>query len=174
LRVVMLTGDNAATARAIGAQVGVDDIVADVRPEEKAGKIAEIQETTRWVGMVGDGINDAPALAKADVGFAIGTGTDVAIETGDVILSSGKLTGIPMAIAVSRRTIGTIRQNLFLAFVYNVVLIPVAAGVLAPFEMFPQFLRQLHPILAALAMAASSISVVSNSLRLYKADITRK
>jgi P-type Cu+ transporter len=174
LRVVMLTGDNAATARAIGSQVGVDDIAADVRPEEKAGKIAEIQKTTPWVGMVGDGINDAPALAKADVGFAIGTGTDVAIETGDVILSSGKLTGIPMAIAISRRTIGTIRQNLFLAFVYNVVLIPVAAGVLAPFDMFPQFLRQLHPILAALAMAASSISVVSNSLRLYKADITRR
>ncbi len=174
LRVVMLTGDNEATARAIGAQVGVDEIVADVRPEEKADKIDEIKKNTPWVGMVGDGINDAPALARADVGFAIGTGTDVAIETGDVILSSGKLTGIPTAIAVSRRTIGTIRQNLFLAFVYNIVLIPVAAGVLAPFEMFPHFLRQLHPILAALAMAASSISVVTNSLRLYKADIVRK
>jgi P-type Cu+ transporter len=174
LRVVMLTGDNAATARAIGAQVGVDEIVADVRPEEKADKIDEIKKNAPWVGMVGDGINDAPALAKADVGFAIGTGTDVAIETGDVILSSGKLTGIPTAIAVSRRTIGTIRQNLFLAFIYNIVLIPVAAGVLAPFEMFPHFLRQLHPILAALAMAASSISVVTNSLRLYKADIVRK
>jgi P-type Cu+ transporter len=174
LRVVMLTGDNAATARAIGAQVGVDEIVADVRPEEKADKIDEIKQDAPWVGMVGDGINDAPALAKADVGFAIGTGTDVAIEAGDVILSSGKLTGIPTAIAVSRRTIGTIRQNLFLAFIYNIVLIPVAAGVLAPFEMFPHFLRQLHPILAALAMAASSISVVTNSLRLYKADIVRK
>ena len=174
LRVVMLTGDNAATARAIGAQVGVDDIAADVRPGEKADKIDEIRSTSRWVGMVGDGINDAPALAKADVGFAIGTGTDVAIETGDVILSSGKLTGIPLAIAISRRTIGTIRQNLFLAFIYNIVLIPVAAGILAPFEMFPQFLRQLHPILAALAMAASSISVVSNSLRLYSADISRR
>jgi Cu+-exporting ATPase len=174
LRVVMLTGDNSATARAIGAQVGVDDIAADVRPGEKADKIDEIRSTSRWVGMVGDGINDAPALAKADVGFAIGTGTDVAIETGDVILSSGKLTGIPLAIAISRRTIGTIRQNLFLAFIYNIVLIPVAAGILAPFEMFPQFLRQLHPILAALAMAASSISVVSNSLRLYSADISRR
>ena len=174
LRVVMLTGDNAATARAIGAQVGVDDIAADVRPGEKADKIDEIRNTSKWVGMVGDGINDAPALAKADVGFAIGTGTDVAIETGDVILSSGKLTGIPLAISISRRTIGTIRQNLFLAFIYNIVLIPVAAGVLAPFEMFPQFLRQLHPILAALAMAASSISVVSNSLRLYSADIFRR
>jgi P-type Cu+ transporter len=174
LRVVMLTGDNEATARAIGAQVGVDEIVADVRPEEKADKIDEIKKNTPWVGMVGDGINDAPALARADVGFAIGTGTDVAIETGDVILSSGKLTGIPTAIAVSRRTIGTIRQNLFLAFVYNIVLIPVAAGVLAPFEMFPHFLRQLHPILAALAMAASSISVVTNSLRLYRADIVHK
>jgi P-type Cu+ transporter len=174
LRVVMLTGDNEATARAIGAQVGVDEIVADVRPEEKADKINEIKMNAPWVGMVGDGINDAPALARADVGFAIGTGTDVAIETGDVILSSGKLTGIPTAIAVSRRTIGTIRQNLFLAFIYNIVLIPVAAGVLAPFEMFPHFLRQLHPILAALAMAASSISVVTNSLRLYRADIVRK
>ena len=174
LRVVMLTGDNAATARAIGAQVGVDDIAAEVRPEEKADKIDEIGSTSRWVGMVGDGINDAPALAKADVGFAIGTGTDIAIETGDVILSSGKLTGIPLAITISRRTIGTIRQNLFLAFIYNIVLIPVAAGVLAPFDMFPQFLRQLHPILAALAMAASSISVVSNSLRLYSADISRR
>jgi P-type Cu+ transporter len=174
LQVVMLTGDNAATARAIGAQVGIDDIVADVRPGEKADKIDEIKKRSLWVGMVGDGINDAPALARADVGFAIGTGTDVAIETGDVILSSGKLTGIPTAIAVSRRTIRTIRQNLFLAFVYNIVLIPVAAGVLAPFEIFPHFLRQLHPILAALAMAASSISVVTNSLRLYRTDIARK
>ncbi|MBA3012663.1 MAG: copper-translocating P-type ATPase [Desulfobacula sp.] len=173
LRVVMLTGDNLATARAIGRQVNVDDIVADVRPEEKSGKIEQLQAEKAMVGMVGDGINDAPALARADVGFAIGTGTDVAMETGAVILSSGRLSGIPLAIHISRRTIHTIRQNLFLAFVYNIVLIPVAAGILAPFDMFPDFLRQLHPILAALAMAASSISVVTNSLRLYRADFSK-
>jgi len=173
LRVIMLTGDNIQTAQTIGRQVGVDEIVADVRPEEKSGKIEQLQAGKAMVGMVGDGINDAPALARADIGFAIGTGTDVAMETGDVILSSGRLTGIPLAIHISRRTLHTIRQNLFLAFVYNIVLIPVAAGILAPFDMFPDFLRQLHPILAALAMAASSISVVTNSLRLYRADFSR-
>ncbi|MFH2090776.1 MAG: heavy metal translocating P-type ATPase [Pseudomonadota bacterium] len=171
LKVIMLTGDNIQTARAIAQQVAVDEVEADVRPEEKSGRIKALQQGNILVGMVGDGINDAPALAQADIGFAIGTGTDVAIETGDIILSGGKLTGIPRAIKISKKTIATIRQNLFLAFVYNIVLIPVAAGVLAPFEMFPDFLRQLHPILAALAMAASSISVVSNSLRLYKAEV---
>ncbi len=171
IKVVMLTGDNLQTARAIAREVNVDEIEAEVRPEEKSGKVKAFQQQETMVGMVGDGINDAPALAQADIGFAIGTGTDVAIEAGDVILSSGKLTGIPKAIKISRKTIATIRQNLFLAFVYNIVLIPVAAGILAPFEIFPEFLRQLHPILAALAMAASSISVVTNSLRLYNADI---
>ena len=172
LKVVMLTGDNLQTAKAIGNEVNVDDVEAEVRPEEKSGKVKVFQQNNVLVGMVGDGINDAPALAQADIGFAIGTGTDVAIETGDVILSSGKLTGIPKAIKISRKTIATIKQNLFLAFVYNIILIPVAAGILAPFDMFPEFLRQLHPILAALAMAASSISVVTNSLRLYNADIS--
>ncbi len=172
LKVVMLTGDNLQTARAIANEVNVDDVEAEVRPEEKSGKVKAFQQNNALAGMVGDGINDAPALAQADIGFAIGTGTDVAIETGDVILSSGKLTGIPKAIKISRKTIATIQQNLFLAFVYNIILIPVAAGILAPFDMFPEFLRQLHPILAALAMAASSISVVTNSLWLYNADIT--
>lgn len=190
LKVVMLTGDNLNTAISIASEAGIDkqNIVAEVKPEEKSQKIKELQlkidqsgnvhatdlvHTKKsdkdhvLVGMVGDGINDAPALAVADVGFAIGTGTDIAIEAGDIILSSGSLTGIPKAIAISRDTLNTIRQNLFLAFFYNIILIPVAAGILAPFAFFPDFLRQLHPILAAIAMAASSISVVTNSLRLY-------
>jgi len=171
LQVVMLTGDNPQTARTIAGQVGIEDIYSEVRPDEKSLKVKEIQERGNNVGMVGDGINDAPALAQADVGMAIGTGTDVAIETADVILSSGSLTGIPRTIDISRKTMRTVRQNLFLAFIYNAVLIPVAAGVLAPIETLPMMLRQLHPILAALAMAMSSISVVSNSLRLYKAKI---
>ncbi len=171
LQVVMLTGDNPQTARTIAGQVGIEDIYSEVRPDEKSLKVKEIQGKSLRVGMVGDGINDAPALAQADVGLAIGTGTDVAIETADVILSSGSLAGIPRTIAISRKTMGTVRQNLFLAFVYNAVLIPVAAGVLAPIETLPMMLRQLHPILAALAMAMSSISVVSNSLRLYRAKI---
>lgn len=190
LKVVMLTGDNLNTAISIASEAGIDkqNIVAEVKPEEKSQKIKELQLKINQsenvhatdlvhtkksdkdhvlVGMVGDGINDAPALAVADVGFAIGTGTDIAIEAGDIILSSGSLTGIPKAIAISRDTLNTIRQNLFLAFFYNIILIPVAAGILAPFAFFPDFLRQLHPILAAIAMAASSISVVTNSLRLY-------
>ncbi|MCJ8499269.1 heavy metal translocating P-type ATPase [Desulfatitalea alkaliphila] len=171
LKVVMLTGDNQQTARAMADQVGIDEVFAEVRPEEKAAKVQELRDQGLRVAMVGDGINDAPALAQADLGMAIGTGTDVAIETADVILSSGRLTGIPRAIAVGRRTMATVRQNLFLAFIYNVTLIPVAAGVLALVAGMPQMLRELHPILAALAMALSSISVVSNSLRLYKAKI---
>jgi len=171
LKVVMLTGDNLQTAQAIASQVNVDEIFAEVRPEEKSLKIKELQKKNEKVGMVGDGINDAPALAQADIGLAIGTGTDVAIETGDVILSSGSLTGVSRSILISRKTMHTVKQNLFLAFCYNTVLIPVAAGVLAPFESLPMLLRQLHPILAALAMALSSISVVSNSLRLYNAEI---
>lgn len=168
LQVVMLTGDNIQTARAIAAQVHIDDIFAEVRPDEKSSKVKELQEQGKKVGMVGDGINDAPALAQADVGMAIGTGTDVAIETADVILSGGSLTGVGKAIALSRATMKTIRQNLFWAFFYNIILIPVAAGALHPFEIMPEFLRQLHPILAALAMSLSSVTVVSNSLRLYR------
>lgn len=171
LKVVMLTGDNLETAKAIGAQVNIDDIYAEIRPQEKSIKVKELQQHAKRVGMVGDGINDAPALAQADVGFAIGTGTDVAIETAEVILSSGSLSGIPRAIQLSRATMATIKQNLFWAFGYNLILIPVAAGILYPFESLPNMLRQLHPILAALAMAFSSVSVVTNSLRLYKAKI---
>ena len=171
LKVVMLTGDNLQTARAIASEVNIDEIFAEIRPEEKSSKVKELQEKGEKTGMVGDGINDAPALDQADVGMAIGTGTDVALETGDVILSSGSLTGVSRAIRISRATMATIKQNLFFAFIYNIVLIPVAAGILAPFDIVPVFLRQLHPILAALAMAFSSISVVSNSLRLYHADI---
>ena len=148
--------------------MGIDDVVAEVRPDEKSSRVKALQEQARRVAMVGDGINDAPALAQADVGMAIGTGTDVALETADVILSSGNLNGVSRAIGLSRATMTAIRQNLFWAFGYNVVLIPLAAGVLQPFESVPLFLRQLHPILAALAMAFSSISVVSNSLRLYR------
>ena len=168
LRVVMLTGDNIQTARTVAAEANLDEILAEVRPEEKSLRIKELQDRGKKVGMVGDGINDAPALAQADVGLAIGTGTDVAIETGDVILVSGSLKGISRAIHLSRATMRTIRQNLFWAFFYNIILIPVAAGVLFPFEFLPHFLRQLHPILAAFAMAMSSITVVSNSLRLYR------
>jgi len=171
LKVVMLTGDNEKAAQTIASEVGIDEVFAEVRPEEKSSKIKELQDKGEKVGMVGDGINDAPALAQADVGLAIGTGTDVAIETGDVILASGSLGGVSRAINLSRATMRTIRQNLFWAFFYNVVLIPVAAGVLYPFEFFPSYLRQLHPILAAFAMAMSSITVVSNSLRLYRAKI---
>ena len=171
LKVVMLTGDNTQSAMAIAKVVNIDQVVAEVRPEEKSSKIKELQSKGEKVGMVGDGINDAPALAQADVGLAIGTGTDVAIESGDVILASGNLSGVSRAIRISRATMKTIRQNLFWAFFYNIILIPVAAGALYPLATLPSFLRQLHPILAALAMAMSSITVVSNSLRLYKAKI---
>jgi Cu+-exporting ATPase len=171
LKVVMLTGDNARAAGVIARKAGIDEVVADVLPDEKEGNIQELQAKGEKVGMVGDGINDAPALARADVGLAIGTGTDVAIETGDVILQSGNLKGVPRAIRISRATMTAIRQNLFWAFIYNIILIPVAAGALYPFESLPGFMRELHPILAALAMAMSSITVVSNSLRLYRKKI---
>jgi len=169
LRVMMITGDNEKTARAIGDQVGIAEVMAEVRPEEKSSRVKTLQEEGRKVAMVGDGINDAPALAQAEVGIAIGSGTDVAIETAGVILSGGSLKGVPAAIELSRATMRTIRQNLFWAFFYNIILIPVAAGALYPIEAAPDFLRSLHPIFAALAMSLSSVSVVSNSLRLYRA-----
>ncbi len=179
LTVVMLTGDNPATAAAIGREAGIDRVLAGVLPGEKAEYVRRLQaefgddgrDHDGHVGMVGDGINDAPALAQANVGFAIGTGTDVAMETADVTLMRGDLRSVPQAIRLSRATMTNIRQNLFWAFGYNVVLIPIAAGVLAPFDWAPDFLRQLSPILAAGAMAFSSISVVTNALRLRRARI---
>jgi Cu+-exporting ATPase len=168
LKAALLTGDNPQTAGQVALAAGIERVLADIRPDEKAGEVQRLQQEGAKVAMVGDGINDAPALAQADAGIAIGTGTDVAMEAADVILSGGSLDGVVRSLTVSRETMATIRQNLFWAFGYNVVLIPVAAGALYPLAMVPDFLRHLHPIMAALAMAASSLFVVGNSLRLYK------
>ena len=168
LDVVMMTGDNQATAEAIARAAGVDRVFAEVLPGEKAAYVKQLQDEGRVVAMVGDGINDAPALAQADVGMAIGTGTDVAVETADVILMRGDLRSVPQAVQLSKATMRNIYENLGWAFGYNVALIPIAAGVLAPFEGVPIFLRQLQPMLAAGAMAFSSFSVVMNALRLRR------
>ena len=165
--VTMMTGDNRATAAAIAQAAGIDDVMAELLPEDKASALQKKQtETDGLVAMVGDGINDAPALAQADVGMALGTGTDIAMETADLTLMHGELRAIPEAIRLSRVTMRTIRQNLFWAFFYNVLLIPLAAGVFYPLTFLPMMLRELHPMLAAFAMALSSVSVVLNSLRL--------
>ena len=161
LRIVMLTGDNEATARAVGATLGIDDVIAGVMPDQKRDVVRKLQQEGRRVAMAGDGVNDAPALAEAAVGIAMGTGTDVAIESAGVTLVKGDLRGIVRARRLSRATMRNIRQNLFLAFVYNALGVPVAAGVLYPFLGL-----LVSPIWASAAMTFSSVSVIANALRL--------
>lgn len=163
LKVAMVTGDNARTAQAIARQLGIDEVIAEVLPEGKVKAVQSLKAKYGNIAFVGDGINDAPALAEADVGLAIGTGTDVAIESADVVLMSGNLQGVANAIALSKATIGNIHQNLFWAFAYNTMLIPVAAGLL-----YPAYGILLSPIFAAGAMALSSVFVLANALRLRR------
>jgi P-type Cu+ transporter len=157
----MITGDNRRTANAVARRLGIDEVVAEVLPDGKVAAIQSLRASGRQVAFVGDGINDAPALAEADVGIAVGTGTDIAIESADVVLMSGDLRGVVNAIALSKATIRNIRQNLFWAFAYNVTLIPVAAGLLYPINGM-----LLSPVIAAGAMAVSSVFVLGNALRL--------
>jgi len=163
IKTLMLTGDNERAARAIAKEAGIDEVAANLMPQDKIAYIEKRQAQGEIVGMVGDGINDAPALAKAHIGFAIGNGTDVAIESADITLMRNSLMGVPKAIEISKRTMRNVKQNLFGAFIYNIICIPVAAGVLYPF-----FGILLNPAMAAAAMALSDLTVISNALRLRK------
>jgi Cu+-exporting ATPase len=167
IRVVMLSGDRKPTAEAVAKQVGVDEVIAEVLPEGKVDAIKSLQQGGHRVAMVGDGLNDAPALAQADIGMAMASGTDIAAEAASVTLMRNDLTAVDQAIVLARKTMSTMKQNLFWAFIYNVVGIPIAAGVL-----YPAFGILLSPILASAAMAFSSVSVVSNSLRLRGATLS--
>jgi P-type Cu+ transporter len=166
IRVVMLTGDNGMTAQAVAIAVGIDQVESEVLPDEKASVVKRFQQQLERVAMAGDGINDAPALAQADVGIAMGTGTDIAIESADVTLVKGDLRGILRARRLSRATMKNIRQNLFFAFVYNVLGVPIAAGALFPFAGV-----LLSPMIASAAMTFSSVSVIGNALRLRRIDL---
>jgi Cu+-exporting ATPase len=166
IRVVMLTGDNRTTAHAVATKLGIDEVEAEILPEDKGRVVRQLRDEARIVAMAGDGVNDAPALAAADVGIAMGTGTDVAMESAGVTLLKGDLRGIVRARRLSEATMGNIRQNLFFAFVYNVAGVPVAAGAL-----YPTFGILLSPIVAAAAMALSSVSVIGNALRLRRVTL---
>jgi Cu+-exporting ATPase len=166
VRVVMLTGDSATTARAVAAKLGIDEVRAEVRPDQKAEVVARLKAEGRKVAMAGDGVNDAPALASADVGIAMGTGTDIAIESAGITLVKGDLRGIAQARRLSRATMRSIRQNLFFAFAYNLLGVPIAAGVLYPVAGW-----LMDPMIASAAMSLSSVSVIVNSLRLRRAPL---
>jgi Cu+-exporting ATPase len=166
LRIVMLTGDHATTAQAVASKLGIEEVVADVQPQDKAATIRRLQAEGRVTAMAGDGVNDAPALAQADVGIAMGTGTDVAMQSAGVTLVKGDLHGILRGRRLSRATMRNIHQNLFFAMVYNALGVPIAAGVLYPF-----FGLLLSPMIAAAAMSLSSVSVIGNALRLRRAEL---